>query len=64
MTDRHSDKAAPPISGQPPTVVNPRYEGATMVEVARMVMRPADPQARDSLRRIHTQTTPPIKSAF
>lgn len=61
---QRADGTNPPISGQPPTVVNPRYEGATMVEVARLVMRPADPQARETLRQLQARVAPPVKSAL
>lgn len=49
MTDRK--QPPPPL---PPTI-NPRYNGADMGDLARAVMRPADPRARETL--LQKQTT-------
>ena len=49
MTTTRKDHQPQP-SKLPPTV-NPEYQGATMADLGRALMRPADPRARKALLR-------------
>ena len=47
---------------------NPRYQGATMSDIARVLLRPASPKARSVLARLQAgsqeKATHPVKSAL
>ena len=38
-----------------PVSVNPAYRGASLVDVARLLMRPRNPAARATLERLQTE---------
>ena len=49
MTD--NKRVKPPQPSKLPPTVNPEYQGATMADLGRALMRPADPRARKALLR-------------